>query len=138
MLIYCFNKYVQCQYKHEWQIKVKKLHIFHCFYRFCLVVFIPICILQTALVLFDCISPEMCIAYALVLSSLVVFIYKLYKVLFMIVTIRCYPWSAGSWQVFHIVDLCVFSHQSVDYCILVAHLTSNTFEGHPERHGSRA
>jgi hypothetical protein len=24
MLIYCFNKYVQCQYKHEWQIKVKK------------------------------------------------------------------------------------------------------------------
>jgi hypothetical protein len=25
-----------------------------------------------------------------------------------VVTIRCYPWSAGSWQVFHIV-VCVFS-----------------------------
>jgi hypothetical protein len=32
-----------------------------------------------------------------------------------VVTIRCYPWSAGSWQVFHTVGLCVFSHQSVDY-----------------------
>jgi hypothetical protein len=29
-----------------------------------------------------------------------------------VVTIRCYPWSAGSWQVFHIVGLCVCSHQS--------------------------
>ena len=49
-----------------------------------------------------------------------------------IVTIRCYPWSAGSWQVFHIVGLCVFSHQSADYSIIVvAHLTSNSFEGHP-------
>jgi hypothetical protein len=28
-----------------------------------------------------------------------------------ILTIRCYPWSAGSWQVFHIVGLCVFSNQ---------------------------
>ena len=48
-----------------------------------------------------------------------------------VVTIRCYPWSAGSWQVFHIVGLCVFSHQSADYSIVVAHLTSNSFEGHP-------
>jgi hypothetical protein len=48
-----------------------------------------------------------------------------------VVTIRCYPWSAGSWQVFHIVGLCVFSHQSADYSIMVAHLTSNSFEGHP-------
>jgi hypothetical protein len=46
-------------------------------------------------------------------------------------TIRCYRWSAGSWQVFHIVGLCVFSHQSADYSIVVAHLTSNSFEGHP-------
>ena len=28
MLICCFNKYVQCQHKHEWQINVKKLYIF--------------------------------------------------------------------------------------------------------------
>jgi hypothetical protein len=28
-----------------------------------------------------------------------------------VVMIRCHPWSAGSWQVFHIVRLCVFSHQ---------------------------
>jgi hypothetical protein len=35
----------------------------------------------------------------------------------------CYPWSAGFWQVFHIVGLCVFSHQSADYSIVVAHLT---------------
>ena len=48
-----------------------------------------------------------------------------------VVTIICYPWSAGSWQVFHIVGLCVFSHQSADYSIVVAHLTSNSFEGHP-------
>jgi hypothetical protein len=48
-----------------------------------------------------------------------------------VVTIRCYPWSAGSWQVFHIVGSCVFSHQSADYSIVVAHLTSNSFEGHP-------
>ena len=47
-----------------------------------------------------------------------------------VVTIRCYPLSAGSWQVFHIVGLCVFSHQSADYSIVV-HLTSNSFEGHP-------
>jgi hypothetical protein len=40
-------------------------------------------------------------------------------------------WSAGSWQVFHIVGLCVFSHQSADYSIVVAYLTSNSFEGHP-------
>ena len=26
-----------------------------------------------------------------------------------VITIRCYPWSVGSWQVFHIVGLCVFS-----------------------------
>ena len=50
---------------------------------------------------------------------------------FPVVTIRCYPWSAGSWQVFHIVGLCVFSHQSVDYSIVVVHLTSNSLEGHP-------
>ena len=75
MLMYCFSIYVQCQNKQKWQIKVKKLHIFHCFYRFCLVVFIRICVLHTALVLFGCISPDMCIAYTLVLSSLVVFIY---------------------------------------------------------------
>jgi hypothetical protein len=48
-----------------------------------------------------------------------------------VVTIRCYPWSAGSWQVFHIVGLCVFSHQSADCSIVVAHLPSNSFEGHP-------
>jgi hypothetical protein len=42
--------------------------------------------------------------------------------------IRGLPWS---WQVFHIVGLCVFSHQSADYSIVVAHLTSNSFEGHP-------
>ena len=48
-----------------------------------------------------------------------------------VVTVRCYPWSAGSWQVFHIVGLCVFSHQSADYSIVVAHLTYNSFEGHP-------
>jgi hypothetical protein len=44
-----------------------------------------------------------------------------------IVTIRCYPLNAGSWQVFRIVGLCVFSHQSADYSIVVAHLTSNSF-----------
>jgi hypothetical protein len=32
-----------------------------------------------------------------------------------VVTIRCYPLSAGSWQVFHIVGLCVFSHP-IDGC----------------------
>jgi hypothetical protein len=48
-----------------------------------------------------------------------------------VVTIRCYPWSAGSWQVFHIVGLCEFSHQSADYSIVIAHQTSNSFEGHP-------
>jgi hypothetical protein len=47
-----------------------------------------------------------------------------------IVTIRCYPWSAGSWQVFHIIGLCVFSHQSAYYSIVVAHLTSSSFEWH--------
>jgi hypothetical protein len=31
----------------------------------------------------------------------------------------------------HIVGLRVFSHQSADYSIVVAHLTSNSFEGHP-------
>jgi hypothetical protein len=41
---------------------------------FCLVVFIRICVLHTALILFGCISPDMCIAYTLILSSLVVFI----------------------------------------------------------------
>ena len=48
-----------------------------------------------------------------------------------VVTIRCYPWSTRSWQVFHIVSLCVFSHKSADYSIVVAHLTSNSFDGHP-------
>jgi hypothetical protein len=48
-----------------------------------------------------------------------------------VVTIRCYPWSAGSSQVFHIVGLCVFSHQSADNRIVVAHLKSNSFEWHP-------
>jgi hypothetical protein len=43
-------------------------------------------------------------------------------------TKRC---NTLSWQVFHIVGLCVFSHQSSDYIIVVAHLTSNSFEGHP-------
>jgi hypothetical protein len=57
-LLIKFNKYVQCQYKHEWQIKVQKLHIFHCFNRFCLVIFIRICVLHTALILFGCISPD--------------------------------------------------------------------------------
>ena len=47
-----------------------------------------------------------------------------------VVTIRCYPWCAGSWQVFHIVGLCVFSHQSAQYSIVVVHLTSNSFDGH--------
>ena len=32
------------------KIKVKKLHIFYGFYRFCLVVFIRICVLHTALI----------------------------------------------------------------------------------------
>jgi hypothetical protein len=32
---------------------------------------------------------------------------------------------------FTLIGLCVFSHQSTDYSILVAHLTSNSFEGHP-------
>ena len=31
----------------------------------------------------------------------------------------------------HIVGLCVFSDQSADYTIVVAHLTSNSFEGNP-------
>ena len=35
-----------------------------------MVVFIQICVLHTALVLLGCISPDMCIAYTLVLSSL--------------------------------------------------------------------
>ena len=48
-----------------------------------------------------------------------------------VVKIRCYPLSAGSWQVFHIVGLCVFSHQSADNIIVVAHMTSNCFDGHP-------
>ena len=45
----------------------------------------------------------------------------------LVVTIRYYPWSAGSWQVFHIVGFSVFS----DYSIVVAHLTSNSFEDLP-------
>jgi hypothetical protein len=45
--------------------------------------------------------------------------------------LKCYQWSAGSWQVFHIVGLCVFSHQSADYSIVEAHQTSSSFEGHP-------
>ena len=32
-------------------------------------------------------------------------------------------------QVFHGVSLVVFSHNSADYCIMIAHLTSNSFEG---------
>ena len=48
-----------------------------------------------------------------------------------VITIRCCPWSVGSWQIFHIVGLCLFSHQSTDYIIVVAHLMSNSFEGHP-------
>jgi hypothetical protein len=48
-----------------------------------------------------------------------------------VVTIGCYPWSTGSWQVFHFVGLRVFSHQSADYSIVVAHMTSTSFEGHP-------
>jgi hypothetical protein len=45
----------------------KKTVIFH-------IVFIRICVLHTSLVLFGCISPDMGIAYTLVLSSLVVLI----------------------------------------------------------------
>ena len=45
-------------------------------------------------------------------------------------TKRCNALSSWS-DVFHIVALCVFSHQSADYSIVVAHLTSNSFEGHP-------
>ena len=37
-----------------------------------------------------------------------------------VVTIRYYPWSAGSCEVFHIVSLCIFSHQSADYSIVVS------------------
>ena len=48
-----------------------------------------------------------------------------------VVTIRCYPWFAGSWHVFQIVGFCVFSHQSADYSTVIADLTSNSFEGHP-------
>jgi hypothetical protein len=47
-----------------------------------------------------------------------------------VVTIGCYPWSTGSWQVFHFVGLRVFSHQSADNGIVVAHMTSTSFEGH--------
>jgi hypothetical protein len=32
---------------------------------------------------------------------------------------------------FGIVGLCVYSHQSADYSIVVVHLTSNSFEEHP-------
>ena len=42
---------------------------------------------------------------------------------------RCNALSSRS-DVFHIVRLCVFSHQSDDYSIVVALLTSNSFEGH--------
>jgi hypothetical protein len=42
-----------------------------------------------------------------------------------VVTIRCYPWSAGSWQVFHIIGLYMFSHQSADYSIVVAHMAQD-------------
>ena len=46
-----------------------------------------------------------------------------------VVTIRCYPWSAGSWQVYHIVGfLCVFSPVG---WLQYSGLTSNSFEGHP-------
>ena len=48
-----------------------------------------------------------------------------------VVTIRCYPWSVGSWEVFHIVGLCVFSHLSADYSIVVAHMASNSLKWHP-------
>jgi hypothetical protein len=44
-------------------------------------------------------------------------------------TKRCNALSSRFWQVFHIVGLCVFSHQSADYIIVVVHLTSNRFEG---------
>ena len=40
------------------------------------------------------------------------------------------PVVCRSWQIFHIVGLCVFSHQWADYSIVEAHLTSNSFEGH--------
>jgi hypothetical protein len=73
MLIYCFNKYVQCQYKHEWQIKVKKLHIFSVSTCFVWWYIIRICVLHTSLVLFGCISPDMCIAYTLVSRMFSVF-----------------------------------------------------------------
>ena len=41
-------------------------------------------------------------------------------------TKRCNALSSRS-DVFHIVGLCVFSHQSADYSIVVALLTSNSF-----------
>ena len=44
-------------------------------------------------------------------------------------TLRHYMWSSGSWQVFHGVDLGVFSHRPADYCMMIAHLMSNSFEG---------
>jgi hypothetical protein len=52
---------------------------------------------------------------------------------------RCYALSSRSNVTHGLPDLgksftlfvCVFSHQSADYSIVVAHLTSNSFEGHP-------
>jgi hypothetical protein len=44
-------------------------------------------------------------------------------------TLQCYMLSSGSWQVFHGVGLGMFSHKLADYCIMIAHLTSNSFEG---------
>jgi hypothetical protein len=46
--------------------------------------------------------------------------------------VRREPVSASCNRRVHIVGLCVFSHQSADYNIVVAHLTSNIFEGHAD------
>jgi hypothetical protein len=35
-----------------------------------------------------------------------------------VVTIRCYPWSVGSWQVFHIVGLCEYIHKEKSWAPL--------------------
>jgi len=44
-------------------------------------------------------------------------------------TLLRYMWSSCPWQVFHGVGSGVFSHKPTDYCIMIAHLTSNSFAG---------
>ena len=43
--------------------------------------------------------------------------------------LQCCMLSSGSRQVFHGVGLGVFSHKLADYCIMIAHLMSDSFEG---------